>query len=67
VLQGTTPFAESLLGSFNPIGSGQGLPDYMVATPAVRSRAWAGLAASGWWTPDFRYDPANAWLATELQ
>jgi dienelactone hydrolase len=65
VFQATTPMADALLGSFNPVGSGQGWPDFVVATPAIRLRSWGGFAAAGWWDPKFAFDPRNAWLATE--
>ena len=67
VFQATTPDADTLLGSFNPVGSGQGWPDFIVATPAVRLRSWAGFAAAGWWDPRFAYDPSNTWLTSNLR
>lgn len=66
IFQAMTAQADGLLGSFNPIGSGHGLPDFVVATGAIRARSWAGFAAAGYWSPDFRLDRRSSWLAREF-
>ena len=65
VFQASDATGEELLPSLNPIGGGHGLPDFVVATPDVRRSAWGGFAAVGYWSPDFRFDPATTYFSTE--
>jgi len=65
VFQAVDTEADTLLNSLIPIGSGIGLPDYVVMGPEARLRSWGGFAAAGYWDQRFRYDPSNGWRASD--
>jgi hypothetical protein len=63
VLQSTSAEADTLLPWLNPFAPGAGWPDWVVATPRVRSSGWAGLAGAGFFEPDWRVGD-DSWLAS---
>jgi len=65
VFQATDAEADPLLNSLIPLGSGIGLPDYVVMGHEVRLRSWGGFVAAGYWDQQFRYDPSNGWRASD--
>jgi predicted esterase len=60
VLQAGDALGDELLLGLHPIAPGAGLPDYVIADPSVRLKGWGGFRSAGFWSPDFRFDEANA-------
>ena len=47
IYEGGDASGELLAGAFNLIGSGSGLPDYMIYEASVRTTGWGGVKAAG--------------------
>ncbi len=56
---GTDPNTTRFSLFYNIIGSGTGIPDFMVVDRRVRRYGWTGVRAAGFFNPDWRFDPAT--------
>ncbi|MBN2621500.1 prolyl oligopeptidase family serine peptidase [candidate division WOR-3 bacterium] len=58
----TSHAAEKIIGAFNPLYSGSGLPDFIVYDCAVLKYGWAGVSAAGLFDRDWKLDPQNSYM-----
>ena len=62
VRMGTDPAHTRLSRFWGLAYSGAGIPDFVVFDESVRRLGWAGVRAAGFFGPDWRFDPASAWV-----
>ncbi len=63
VRMGTDAEHVRLSGFWGLASSSTGIPDFMVFDKSVRRYGWAGVRAAGFFGPDWRFDPASAFLS----
>ncbi|MBM3330796.1 hypothetical protein FJY68_02955 [candidate division WOR-3 bacterium] len=62
VRMGTDPASTRLSLFWGVASSGAGMPDFMVFDRRVRRYGWAGVRAAGFFSPDWKLDPASMYL-----
>jgi dienelactone hydrolase len=58
----TSHEAEKIVGAFNPLYSGSGLPDFIVYDRTVLKYGWAGVIAAGFFDQDWKFDPDASYI-----
>ncbi|MGQ9708718.1 MAG: prolyl oligopeptidase family serine peptidase [bacterium] len=59
---GTDPAATRLSLFYSIIGSGTSVPDFMIFDQRVRRFGWHGVKAAGFFSPNWEFDPASAFI-----
>lgn len=62
VRMGTNPGGTKLSFFWGVIGSGTGIPDFIVFDPRVRNSGWNGVRAAGFFSQDWQLDPGSTFI-----
>lgn len=62
VRMGTDDEQTRLSSFWGLVGSGTGIPDFVVFDRRVRRYGWAGVRAAGFFGPDWKLDPGSAFI-----